>query len=293
MGVDISNISSIHSVMVEKASNRERAIELRQRGLSRSQIAAALGLKSGGGALDRWLKGVPAPEWTLRPGAKNDLREHAIALRKDGKSYGEISQVVPVSKSTLSLWLRELPLTPGEQAALDRNLASGRRSRGAANRARRAAREAKAIADAASQVRELAESELFVAGVAAYWCEGAKTKPWRTAVRVQFINSDPGLIRLFVRWLQLVGVEPERITYRVAMHPTADEREARVFWASVVGVSPEYFHRTTLKKPNPNSARRHYADDYRGCLVIAVRRSTDLYRQIAGWWAGIVGAAVT
>jgi hypothetical protein len=110
---------------------------------------------------------------------------------------------------------------------------------------------------------------------------------------VQFINSDPGLIRLFVRWLQLVGVEPERITYRVAMHPTADEREARVFWASVVGVSPEYFHRTTLKKPNPNSARRHYADDYRGCLVIAVRRSTDLYRQIAGWWAGIVGAAVT
>ena len=33
---------------------------------------------------------------------------------------------------------------------------------------------------AKSQVAELAESDLFVAGVVAYWAEGAKNKPWRT-----------------------------------------------------------------------------------------------------------------
>ena len=201
-------------------------------------------------------------------------------------------QVVRVSKSTLSLWLRDLPLTREEHDQLASNIAQGRRTRGAANRARRAAREAAAIAAAAAQVPSIAESELFVAGVAAYWCEGAKTKPWRTDVQVQFINSDPGLIQLFLRWLELVGIEQERITYRVAMHPTTDEFEARVFWSRVAGAPIERFYRTTLKKPNPNSRRKNYGDDYHGCLVITVRRSTDLYRQIAGWWAGIVGAAV-
>src|SRR5437763_6404734 len=278
--------------MVKKASNRERAIQLRRDGLSRSQIAAALGLKSGGGALDRWLKDVPAPEWTLRPTAKDDLREQAVCLRKEGKSYGEIMQVLSVSKSTLSLWLRDLPLTPEEHLQLEGNIAQGRRTRGAANRARRAAREATAMAEAAAQVPSLAESELFVAAVAAYWCEGAKTKPWRTDVQVQFINSDPGLIQLFLRWLDLIGVEPERITYRVAMHPTSDELAARAFWSQVVGVPIQRFHRTALKKPTTSRRRRNYGDDYHGCLVIRVRRSTDLYRQIAGWWAGVVGAAV-
>ncbi len=148
------------------------------------------------------------------------------------------------------------------------------------------------MSQAAAQIRSLAESELFVAGIAAYWCEGAKTKPWRTDARVQFINSDPGLITLFARWLELVGVEEEQVSYRVAIHRGYDERDARAFWSSVVGVPAERFMRTTFKKRNPYSPRKHYAEDYHGCLVIAVRRSTELYRQIAGWWAGIAAAAV-
>src|SRR5256885_823388 len=97
--------------MVEKASSRERAIELRKQGMSRSQICEALGLKSGGGALSEWLRDVPQPEWTKRPRAKDDLRERAVALRREGKSYREIREQIPVSKSTLSLWLSDVILT--------------------------------------------------------------------------------------------------------------------------------------------------------------------------------------
>jgi hypothetical protein len=71
-------------------SNRERAVELRQQGLSRSQICAALGFRSGGTALSRWLKDVPPPEWTKRPNAKDDLREQAITLRKEGVVSGDM-----------------------------------------------------------------------------------------------------------------------------------------------------------------------------------------------------------
>src|SRR5437764_11280589 len=104
--------------MVEKASNRERAIELRKQGLSRSQIAAALGLKSGGQALRDWLRDVPPPEWTKRPRAKDDLRNQAIGMRKSGMSYREIRELVHVSKSTLTLWLRDISLTTEQKDRL-------------------------------------------------------------------------------------------------------------------------------------------------------------------------------
>ncbi len=101
-------------------ARREQAVQLRLAGLSRSQIADAMGLRSGGQALSRWLRGVPPPEWTRRPRAKDDLRAQAVAMRKEGRSYREIRDVVGVSKSTLSLWLRDVPLTEEQQQALTR-----------------------------------------------------------------------------------------------------------------------------------------------------------------------------
>ena len=99
-------------------SRREQAVQLRLAGLSRSQIADALGLPGGGEPLSTWLRGVPAPAWTRRPRAKDDLRETAVAMRKEGRSYREIRDVVGVSKSTLSLWLRDVPLTEDQQRVL-------------------------------------------------------------------------------------------------------------------------------------------------------------------------------
>ncbi len=39
--------------------------------------------------------------------------------------------------------------------------------------------------------------------------------------------------------------------------------------------------------------RRNTGDDCRGCLVLTVRRSAQLYRRTEGWWTGIVADAVT
>ena len=35
----------------------------------------------------------------------------AVNLRKSGKTYSEILKIVPVAKSTLSIWLREVGLS--------------------------------------------------------------------------------------------------------------------------------------------------------------------------------------
>ena len=168
----------------------ERAVQLRLAGLSRSQIADALGLRSGGQSLTSWLRGVPPPAWPHRPRAKDDLRETAVAMRAEGRSYREIRHVVGVSKSTLSLWLRDVPLTEEQRQALTLRGPEATSARAMENRAL-AARRALVLAQARRQIAELSQSELFVAGVVAYWAEGTKNKPGRHGQSVKSMNSDP------------------------------------------------------------------------------------------------------
>ena len=42
---------------------------------------------------------------------KQSEKAKAIAFRKEGKTYSEILKKVPVAKSTLSLWLRDVGLS--------------------------------------------------------------------------------------------------------------------------------------------------------------------------------------
>ena len=272
-------------------TKREQAVQLRLAGLSRSQIADALGLGTGGEPLSTWLKGVPAPTWTRRPRAKDDLREAAVAMRREGRSYRQIREVVGVSKSTLSLWLRDVPLTEDQRLALALRSPAGASRRARAIRASAAQRRTRIHAEARAQITHVSESELFVAGVVAYWAEGSKNKPWRTGARVSFLNSDPAMILLFLRWLALVGVDRERLQFRLHIHESADVAAAEEFWAGVVGVPVQVFDRTTLKRHNPLTVRKNINAEYHGCLCVSVRRSTNLNVQIAGWFEGLSVAA--
>ena len=273
-------------------TRREQAVQLRLAGLSRSQIADALGLAPGGGEpLTTWLRDVPAPAWTKRPRAKDGLRETAIAMRKEGRSYREIREVVGVSKGTLSLWLHDVPLTEEQQRTLAQRGPAATRKNSQAVRANATRRRDHVQAIARNQISRLSESELFVAGVVAYWAEGSKNKPWRFGQGVILINSDPGLIQLFLRWLALVGVEQDRLHFRVMIHESADVPGSLSYWSSVVGIPSENFGKTQLKKHNPKTVRRNVGDDYHGCLVIYVRRSAELCLQIAGWCEGLAAVA--
>ena len=229
------------------------------------------------------------------PGAAAELRSRAVELRQAGCSYRQILEALPrpVSKSTLSLWLRDVELTAEQRAGLSLMRLDARRRAGETIRFDTARRRQKTVADAQRQVREMSERDLFVAGVVAYWAEGTKAKPWRPgAEAVQFVNSDPDMIRLFVAWLHLVGVGPERLSCRVQIHESGDAVEATKYWAGVAGVSPNSFSRPTIKKHRPTTSRGNVGAEYRGCLCIYVRRSTNLYRQIEGWWSGICAGLV-
>jgi DNA invertase Pin-like site-specific DNA recombinase len=93
---------------------RERAVMLRRQGKSRRQIKEILGPMSNA-TLNDALKNEPPPDWTRRPRAKDDLRARARKLRGQGMDLEEVATALGVSKSSVSLWVRDLPI-PGQSA---------------------------------------------------------------------------------------------------------------------------------------------------------------------------------
>lgn len=146
---------------------------------------------------------------------------------------------------------------------------------------------------AQSEIGSLSERELFLLGVGLYWAEGTKDKPHARRERVAFVNSDPSMIQIFVAWLALMGVAPERLRFHLMIHESADVPSAERYWADLTGTDVSAFGKTTLKKHNPKTNRKNVGKHYRGCLVIHVQQSADLYRRIEGWWCGIVGGSVS
>ncbi|MER6381851.1 hypothetical protein [Streptomyces sp. NPDC001250] len=271
-------------------SLREQAVALRRAGHSLRQIRDELKIFNND-ILNQLVKGEPPPEWTKRPNAKDDLRAKARELRLQGWTYDQIEAELGCSRSSVSLWVRDLPrpeprYTPEEQRALMREGLARRRA------TEREKLEMTKVA-ALRETGELTDRELFMVGVALYWAEGSKSKPYDRRERAIFVNSDPGVIKTYLAWLDLLEVDRERLNFRLLIHESTDVDAAHRFWAAVADVDTSVFAKPTLKKHNPKTVRKNTGDDYHGCLVIGVARSAHLYNRIEGWWAGIVAQAET
>lgn len=265
----------------DKKELRAEALALREAGRTRDQIRHELGLKSDW-ALTELLDREPPRHPGLRARAKDELRQRARALRMAGNTYPDIAAKLGVAKSSVSLWASELPSVPKSPEGQERRTEAVR----AAARKRREEIEAakeEFRRTALDQIGAVTERDLMLIGAVAYWCEGTKSKPWNRTERVIFINSDPGLIRLFMSFLETAGIERERIGLRVSIHESADVARAEAFWADIVGTEAGVFHRASLKRHNPKTVRKNVNDDYHGCLVITVAKSAELYRKIEIW----------
>jgi hypothetical protein len=209
-------------------STRIRICELLRK--SRRQIKEILGSMSNS-MLDDALEGEPPPGWTRRARAKDDLRERARELRTQGLDLEKIAAALGVAKSSVSLWVRDLarPARLSYEECRKR-AAEGAHRYWAAERPARAAARATTCAAAAAQIGTLTDRELLIAGAIAYWCEGGKSKPHRPSDRVVFTNSDPSLIRFFLRFLDAAGTPRTRLRFRVYIHENADVAAAQQFW---------------------------------------------------------------
>lgn len=272
---------------VDEDPRAEHARELRRAGLSLREIRAELG-PIGNERLRVWLQGVPPAEWTRRPTAKDQLRAKARELRRDGGRVQEIAAQLGVSKSTVSVWVRDLPPPSPRSVEHVRQMSE---RRWAPIRRERNVHRQQVKFQAAREVGSISPRELYLVGAALYWAEGAKDKHYARREKVSFCNSDPTMITTFLAWLALVGTANDRIQFRLQIHETADASAALGYWADIVQRPLTDFCGTTLKRHNPKTNRRRQDETYHGCLTVDVLNSAELYRKLEGAWYGISYAA--
>jgi transcriptional regulator with XRE-family HTH domain len=277
--------------MTETQRRIARARLLRRDGKTYDEIRAVVGPVSDD-RLQTWLAGIPRPASTWRGRAKDDLRRECRRLRAEGLTYHEIAARTGASQGSLSVWLRDQRGPNVKRVDQAEHIRRIQPKAVAAHKANAEARRDTARQRGAAAVGEISDRDLFIAGVALYWAEGVKDKPWRRSGRVVLINGDADALRLFLAWLDLVGVPEEDRIYRLNIHESADVPTHERWWADALGLPLASFARATLKRHKPVTVRRNVGDSYHGCLVVSVRRSAALYDEIEGAWRRIVGDAL-
>ena len=113
-------------------------------------------------------------------------RQQARQLRRSGLPLAEIAARVGVSKSSVSLWVRDVEFEP-----LPRPPRGRRRAPNALQR-RKQAEIDRLVEEGRARIGRLSEREFLVAGVALYAGEGSKRDG-----AVKFANTDPRMIAFF------------------------------------------------------------------------------------------------
>jgi hypothetical protein len=194
-------------------------------------------------------------------------------LRRAGLSYGEIMGLIPIKKSTLATWCRDIDLAPDQiQAIKDRRAPDPGYKRNTNPRRRREIEELRARAR--SQVDSLTGDPLWLAGIILYWAEGAKTRG-----QVSMANTDPRALRLFVRWARAY-LKPAGFSLHLHLHEGNDEEAARRYWLRATRLFEANFHKTFIK-PKGTGHRKNHLEH--GICTVKVRRAADAWNIIMAW----------
>jgi transcriptional regulator with XRE-family HTH domain len=166
---------------------------------------------------------------------KTRERDEARRLRREeGLSVREIQRRLKVSKSSVSLWVRDVPLTADQLEALRRINGRHPRQLKAAARNAELGRARRRAYQAEGRALARRGEALHASGCMLYWAEGDKN---RNSARIA--NSDPEVLRFCVRFVRTYfGVDGARI--RVTCNLFADhlerQREVEQFWLDTLGL---------------------------------------------------------
>lgn len=207
----------------------------------------------------------------------------AIKLRKMGESYGEILKKINVAKGTLSVWLRDIKLTPEQKKRLYETLRRKNAYKGAkVQQEKRIKRTKEIVARAKKEARNLVKNPLFLAGLMLYWAEGTKSD---TREKVSFSNSDPAMIKFMMKWFRKIcKVSEERFRIGLHIHTLHCRKDVENYWSKITNIPMEQFHKTQIK---PTSLRHRKNKLYNGTCAITICNK-DLFRNIKGWRLGFL-----
>ena len=188
----------------------------------------------------------------MLPEMKTEERLRARRLRSDeGRSVKEIARLVGVSRSSVSVWVRDIPLTDEQVDALRRrNPIYDGQNKGALTNALRGRARRRAY-QAHGRALAWRSDHVHAAGTMLYWAEGDKGE--KHAARLS--NSDPELLRFYLDFLRRFFCLPDeriRVTCNLFADHVERQREIEQFWLDSLALP-----RSCLRKSIVNVYSKH------------------------------------
>lgn len=190
---------------------------------------------------------------------KTAHKGEACVLRKNGWSLGEISRKFCISKSTASLWTKDVILTDVGVKRVTKNREMARLRSGVVLHDKKLARLKAAEAEACIRfVDKKINKELSILSMI-YQCEGSKLD------KFCFTNSDPELVGYFLKLFRGVfKIEEDKLRVIIHIHDYHDEKEVLKFWSSITKIPLKQFNKS-YKKFSKHTYRKN---GYMGCAHI-------------------------
>ncbi|OIO29902.1 hypothetical protein COX93_02555 [Candidatus Nomurabacteria bacterium CG_4_10_14_0_2_um_filter_30_12] len=217
--------------------------------------------------------------------SKYELKGEAQKLRREGYPINEIKKKLGLSKSTVSLWCRDIILTEEQYKKIKKEhifkTQKGRLIGAQMNKNKRI----NAIKDAnilgRKLIRKISKRELLLIAIALYWSEGSKSD--RTSGFI-FINSDPEMILVMKLFLiNVLHIPLEEIVCSIQINRIHEERIDKVlnFWKKLLQLQNSQFRKPYYVNTKVNKVYDNY-ENYYGICRLAVRKGMNLKYRMLG-----------
>lgn len=173
--------------------------------------------------------------------------QKALILRKKGKSYSQIKEILGVNKSTLSYWLRNYPLSEQRIKEL-RNQNDQRIERFRETmKAKREKRLSIVYEKQKKLIFPLTKRDIFIGGLFLYWGKGSKTRFHDISIS----NTDPFILKFFIDW-SIKNFKISKNKFKISLHLYKDMNIAKEmkFWSQCLNIPISQFYKPYIKKTN-------------------------------------------
>ncbi|MFH1473165.1 MAG: hypothetical protein ABIF06_02015 [bacterium] len=187
----------------------------------------------------------------------------AKELRQKGYSLKEISESLSVSKSSASIWVKDVQLSPTAKQVLLAKYTAGQLASQETKRLQTSEKENKALNSAKEILRKYKGNPSTTKIICAliYYCEGGK----RIQDGIQFINSDPALVATFMNLFRSsFDINEQKFRVCVHLHDYHDKDQQLKFWSKVARIPLGQFIKPYLKK----NSGLYKKEGYQGCASI-------------------------
>jgi transcriptional regulator with XRE-family HTH domain len=201
-------------------------------------------------------------------------KQKALLMRKKGMSYSQIKEKLGVSKSTLSGWLYNMPLSEKRIRELQADSPIRIEKYRNTMRAKKEARLTEVFKKVSKDIGVFSKRELFLLGLFLYWGEGTKAKN----TSVVLTNTNPAMLKFFIKWLELFNVKRKDLKIKLHLYSDMNIKKSIDFWSKELKISVSQFKKSYIKKTKLSSITYKNGFGKGTCCVIFDNR--DLWEYI-------------